>query len=75
VRVKPLGSVPSHHRNVSGRALRQFGSRFGLCLGEVSLGYLPVMRNKALVIRAAVTLRVGVRGVVAVSGLFGGIQH
>jgi hypothetical protein len=41
----------------------------------VSLGYLPVTRNKTLVTEAVVTLLVGVRGMVAVSGLFGGIQH
>jgi hypothetical protein len=33
------------------------------------------MKNKTLMVRAVVTLLVGVRGTVAVSGLFGGIQH
>lgn len=49
--------------------------RLGLCLWEVSFGYLPVMKNKTLVIRAVVTLRVCVIDTVAVSGLFGGIQR
>jgi len=52
---------------------RQFGSGFGLCLAEVSSGYLPAMKNRTLVIRAVVALLVGVRGVVTVSGLFDGL--